>query len=227
MDYPLALRVLEINPDATEEQAAQAYKELVRVWHPDNFGGKPDLLERATTKTKMLNEAWETFQQVRAGRPVGKRSKQLIPLLIGFLVVLLISLLGLAYLLATDGFNPELKLEKTLTEMAHITNQGLPVSLDDDTTLTATFSGPGRTFTYVYQVLNYTRDQVGAAYFEEVRQGLKQSFQAKRAEDPNLRFFDANGVTLRYSFKDQAGQDIVTLEIRPEEYRLSAEGGAP
>lgn len=216
-----ALIHLEMPPAASADEALKAYKDLIRVWHPDNFETKPDLRDRATAKTKALNEAWEVFQQASSkGRPKRQsRPTSGAVAVLGFLVVAVAALGLAAYLQAADVFQPELRLEKALTEMAWRTNQGLPVELDSDTKLTATFAGPGRRFTYVYQVLHYTRDQVGGAYFETVRQGIRDSIRSSRDQDKNLAFFSKNSIILNYSFKDQTGADIVTLEITPEEYQ--------
>lgn len=222
MDLATALTVLEISPSASEETALKAYKDLVRVWHPDNFATKPELLERATAKTKALNEAWEVFRAREPGPISPRPSRRRGPSVGAFLLaILILGAGGLAFLVATDGFDAELRLQKTLTGMAYLTNKGLPLALDADTQLNATFAGPGRRFTYVYQILNYTKAQVGESYFEAVRQGLKDSIRTNLGKDRNLKFFFDNAVILDYSFKDQTGADIVTLELTPTEYRGS------
>jgi curved DNA-binding protein CbpA len=65
MNFQEALGVLEISPQVTYEEASKAYKDLIRIWHPDNFGMKPDLLAKANSKTKQINEAWEVYQRDR------------------------------------------------------------------------------------------------------------------------------------------------------------------
>lgn len=217
-----ALMHLEISPSTSSDEALKAYKDLIRVWHPDNFESKPDLRDRATAKTKALNQAWEVYQHEAMGERTEHRSPRRVPwtaLALVFLFVAGTCLGILAYLQATDAFEPDLRLAKVLTEMSWRTNQGLPLELDDDTKLTASFAGPGRRFTYVYHILHYTRNQVGDGYFETVRQGIKESIRNNLGQDKNLKFFSQNNIVLNYSFKDQTGADIVTLEITPEEYQ--------
>jgi hypothetical protein len=49
--------LFELEPGATPEAVKQAYRDLLKVWHPDRFPD-PKLQRRATEKTKALNEAY-------------------------------------------------------------------------------------------------------------------------------------------------------------------------
>ena len=78
MDYHQCCNVLDLVPPVRLEDAKQAYKDLVQVWHPDRFTHSPRLQERAEAKLKQLNLAYETlvpllqaqqkFRQNRADR---------------------------------------------------------------------------------------------------------------------------------------------------------------
>jgi curved DNA-binding protein CbpA len=61
MDYHQCCNILDLVPPVTQEDAKQAYKDLVQVWHPDRFTHSPRLQERAETKLKQLNRAYETL----------------------------------------------------------------------------------------------------------------------------------------------------------------------
>jgi DnaJ-domain-containing protein 1 len=52
-------RALDLAPGAGMEQIRAAYKELVKVWHPDRFGQDEKLRERATQKLQQINAAYE------------------------------------------------------------------------------------------------------------------------------------------------------------------------
>ncbi len=54
-----ACDILEVVPHSSPKQIRDAYFALVEVWHPDRFGNKPELRERATEKLKDLNLAYE------------------------------------------------------------------------------------------------------------------------------------------------------------------------
>ena len=61
MDYHQCCNILDLVPPVTLEDAKQSYKDLVQVWHPDRFTHSPRLQERAETKLKQLNLAYETL----------------------------------------------------------------------------------------------------------------------------------------------------------------------
>ncbi|MBW2708493.1 MAG: DnaJ domain-containing protein [Deltaproteobacteria bacterium] len=62
MDIRRSFKILEIGADATEDEARQAYKDLVAVWHPDRFSHNPRLMKKAEEKLKEANLAFETVQ---------------------------------------------------------------------------------------------------------------------------------------------------------------------
>jgi len=52
-------RILDLSPDATQEEVKRAYRELAKVWHPDRFTGDPKLQQKAQEKLKQINSAYE------------------------------------------------------------------------------------------------------------------------------------------------------------------------
>jgi hypothetical protein len=61
-------RALGVDPDASWEAIRQAYKDLVRVWHPDRFHSDPELQERAGQQLKRINEAYFTLKNSHVDR---------------------------------------------------------------------------------------------------------------------------------------------------------------
>lgn len=57
-------KVLGVAPDATDEQVKQAYRDLARKYHPDNYVNNP-LADLAQEKMKQINEAYDTIQKQR------------------------------------------------------------------------------------------------------------------------------------------------------------------
>ena len=57
--------VLVIQPNATDEEVKNAYREMARKYHPDNYANNPlsDLVEE---KMKEVNEAYDAIQKERA-----------------------------------------------------------------------------------------------------------------------------------------------------------------
>jgi curved DNA-binding protein CbpA len=68
-----AYKLLGVAPDATDEEIKQAYRALVRKYHPDKYAGT-DLADMATEKMKEINAAYEQIQEDR--RRGGSNSQQ-------------------------------------------------------------------------------------------------------------------------------------------------------
>jgi hypothetical protein len=66
-DARLWLEVLGLAPGATRQQLDQAYRDLVKVWHPDRFESDPLLRLKTQEKLRELNAAYEGLR--RAGIP--------------------------------------------------------------------------------------------------------------------------------------------------------------
>ncbi|MBC8458600.1 MAG: RDD family protein, partial [Deltaproteobacteria bacterium] len=62
MDTRRYYEILELDPGVSSEDVAQAYKDLVNVWHPDRFSKIPRLRRKAEKKLKEVNEAYEKLQ---------------------------------------------------------------------------------------------------------------------------------------------------------------------
>ncbi len=48
-------KALDLDSHVSWEEVRNAYKDLIRVWHPDRFEGDPELQARAEKKTKEIN----------------------------------------------------------------------------------------------------------------------------------------------------------------------------
>ena len=57
-----ALEILGLKPDVTFEDVKQAYRDLVKVWHPDRFQNDSRVARMAEEKLKEINEAYQTLQ---------------------------------------------------------------------------------------------------------------------------------------------------------------------
>ncbi len=60
-------KVLGISPNATNEEVKNAYRELAKKYHPDNYSGSP-MADVAEEKMKEINEAYDEILRIRAGR---------------------------------------------------------------------------------------------------------------------------------------------------------------
>ena len=57
-----ALDVLALRPGATPTEIKEAYRDLVKVWHPDRFGSDPRLRQKAEDKLSQINDAYRVLQ---------------------------------------------------------------------------------------------------------------------------------------------------------------------
>jgi len=71
-----ALRVLGLNPDATERQVKVAYRVLVKVWHPDRFEGDQGLREAAEAKLKEINSAFALLSSTFSSGGTWQRTRR-------------------------------------------------------------------------------------------------------------------------------------------------------
>jgi hypothetical protein len=60
-DLSRSYQILEIQPPASEEQIKRAYRDLVKVWHPDRFTHDEQLRQKAQDKLKEINGAYQVL----------------------------------------------------------------------------------------------------------------------------------------------------------------------
>ena len=68
MDIQRCFEILEIDSGAAPDEAKQAYKDIVNVWHPDRFSNNPRLKRKAEEKLKEVNVAYETVESFLSGK---------------------------------------------------------------------------------------------------------------------------------------------------------------
>lgn len=66
MDLQRCLKILELDSPGSIENAKKAYRDLVRVWHPDRFQGNPRLKQKAEKKLREINLAFNFLHEYLA-----------------------------------------------------------------------------------------------------------------------------------------------------------------
>jgi len=61
-DHLRYLKTLGLKPGATADQVREAYRDSVKVWHPDRFEHDPRLRQKAQERLKEINEAFERLR---------------------------------------------------------------------------------------------------------------------------------------------------------------------
>lgn len=61
-----AFRLLDLPPDASDDDVKRAWRDLTKVWHPDRFGHDPDLRRKAEERSKEINEAVAAIRDARS-----------------------------------------------------------------------------------------------------------------------------------------------------------------
>jgi len=67
-------RTLELKEGASPEAIKEAYRSLVKVWHPDRFGDDEKLRRRADEKLKQINRAYDLLKEYRPPDSRGRQS---------------------------------------------------------------------------------------------------------------------------------------------------------
>ena len=62
MDIEKCFEILEIDKDRSPEKVKEAYRDIINVWHPDRFSNNLRLKEKAESKVKEINMAFDTVQ---------------------------------------------------------------------------------------------------------------------------------------------------------------------
>ena len=57
-------QILGVSPSASDDEIKQAYRALVKKYHPDNYAGSP-LADVASEKMSEINSAYDTTQEMR------------------------------------------------------------------------------------------------------------------------------------------------------------------
>lgn len=97
-----------------------------------------------------------------------------------------------------------------LVQVSEDLNKRLPLNLDSNTRWDTTIPGPGNCLTYCYTLVNSSKSELNPDDFAaKVKPRLLDNYKT----NPEMKLFRENGVTLRYQFKDKAGETVTVIEV--------------
>lgn len=73
LDVKSAYYILGLEPDASLDRIKQAYRQLVKIWHPDCFSD-PEKKQQAEKKIKTINEAYDLLKSYQPPLPNPSKS---------------------------------------------------------------------------------------------------------------------------------------------------------
>jgi len=74
MNITRCYKILELKNGSSIDDARAAYKDMVRVWHPDRFASNPRLRVKANEKLKEINLAYSEIRKLWTKNGFSKRS---------------------------------------------------------------------------------------------------------------------------------------------------------
>lgn len=106
--------------------------------------------------------------------------------------------------------------DKQLFEVSKQVNQNLPMMLDAETRIDTTIPMAGKTFQYVYTLVNYSRGEIDIEAFKEV---MRPQIVNSIKTSTDMKTFRENQVTMVYLYRDKDGNEVAKFTILPDEYK--------
>ena len=104
--------------------------------------------------------------------------------------------------------------EEKLVQVSKDLNARLPMSVDNETRWDTTVPGPGNCLTYCYTMVNASKSELDPAMItSKIKPKLLQYYRT----NPDMKLFRDNRVTLRYLYKDKAGETVTLIEVTPDD----------
>ena len=106
--------------------------------------------------------------------------------------------------------------EKMLTALAAQVNKSCPTMIDDETRLDNVVLLPDNVFQYNYTLVNLEK---AAVNLDEMKSMLHPVIEEFVKTSPEMQFQRKYETTVNYSYKDKDGQPLMTITIRPDQYK--------
>lgn len=93
-------------------------------------------------------------------------------------------------------------------------NKQLPMTMDADTRLDSTRTGPGLKLTYQYTLTSYSASELDSGQLQQIMEG---AIRQAACSDPNMRQFFTNGVSIGYDYRGKQGGKVMEFAISPSD----------
>ncbi len=133
--------------------------------------------------------------------------------IIGIAVVALFSLF---FYVAMQQLLPMVSIDADMTKIASEVNKDCPIMVDAVTRLDNTMGHPGRIFQYNYTLIYAEQSEIDTVIFKsQLEPGIINNLKT----NPEFGFQRANGITMKFLYKDKDGLYICCITITPEQYQ--------
>lgn len=149
------------------------------------------------------------IEKKKADKPERKFNlKTFLGFVVGFIVM---------FFLTQFLFKPssDSTIDKQLVEAANQMNKNCPMNVDQNTTLKNAVALPNKTFQYNYVLVGITKADVK---IDTVRKYIFPRILEDVRNNPQLKSFRDNKVTIKYNYTDSNGAFVTEYVVKPEMY---------
>lgn len=138
--------------------------------------------------------------------------------IVGIIIVIIVTVIAgtIGKQLVNSLFHHNLTFDEQLMKIAEELNKSCPFLVDSDTQLDATIGGPGKTFTYKYTLINFSKDEIDSVEFVNL---LRPTLINMIKTSKDMQIFREKLVTMNYTYYDKDGIFIAKIEIASEDYK--------
>ncbi|HMP82922.1 MAG TPA: hypothetical protein PKA41_09505 [Verrucomicrobiota bacterium] len=121
----------------------------------------------------------------------------------------------IGYAVVSGVINKGEHFDQELVKVADTLNKNLPMSVDQETRWDSTLAGPGNRFTYIYTLVNRTKDGLDVpSFIRAIRPGIISGYKTS----DEMKTFRKHNVNLHYQYKDKNGEFVVEIVVSPTDF---------
>lgn len=106
--------------------------------------------------------------------------------------------------------------DKAMMETASEINKSCPIMIDNATRLDNAIAMPDNVFQYNYTLISMVKDSINV---DELKNYLEPTITNFVKTNPDMQTMRDNDVTVNYYYKDMQGVYLLTISVKPEQYK--------